>query len=184
MSNTKKEEKVGVIKRTFRKLYPSYVYDKVEHIPYELLKKENIRLLVLDMDNTLIDNKHTYSKELKKWSKNMTNKGIRLYILSNSIYGKVVKKIAEELNMNYIYKAKKPLLKGFIQISQKTNIPKENIMMVGDQLFTDVWGGNRYGIKTILVRPIKKQEIFISRIKRPFEKIILKHYLKKNGGNK
>lgn len=183
MNKIQKTEKVGVIKKAFRKLYPTYVFDKVENIPYDLLQKENVRLLMLDMDNTLVDNKYTYSKELKKWALEMNNKGIRLYIISNSSYGDLVKKIAEELNMNYIYKAKKPLLKGFVKISDKTNIKKENIMMVGDQLFTDIWGGNRYGIKTILVRPINKHEVFISRIKRPFEKIILKHYLKKNGGN-
>ena len=84
--------------------------------------------------------------------------------------------------MQYIYNAKKPFLKGFKKIQQETNIPKENIMMIGDQLFTDVWGGNRFGIKTLLVKRINKTETAISRVKRPFEKIILKHYLNKKGG--
>ena len=51
--------------------------------------------------------------------------------------------------------------------------------MIGDQLFTDIWGGNRFNIKTILVKRINKKEIFVSRLKRPIEKIILNHYYKK-----
>ena len=51
--------------------------------------------------------------------------------------------------------------------------------MIGDQLFTDIWGENRFNIKTILVKRINKKEIFVSRLKRPIEKIILNHYYKK-----
>lgn len=182
MSDTKDTKKVGKLKRTIRNLYPTYIYDKVEDIPYELIDEQNIKLLIFDMDNTLIDNKHTYSKNLKKWATEMKEKGIMLYILSNSPFGKVVQKIAKDLGMKYIYNAKKPFLKGFYKIQKETNVSKENIMMIGDQLFTDVWGGNRFGIKTLLVKRINKKETFISRVKRPIEKVILKHYLKKQGG--
>ena len=184
MNQDKKVENaqdVGILKRIVRNFYPTYIYDKVENIPYDLIKENNIKLLLFDMDNTLIDNNHTYSKELKEWAKGIKKEGIELYILSNSPFGKVVKKIAKELGMQYKYKALKPSLKGYNKILEEKKIPKENIMMIGDQLFTDIWGGNRFGIKTILVRPINKKEAFISKIKRPFEKIILKHYLRKKG---
>ena len=135
-----------------------------------------------DSENTLIDNKHVYSQSLKKWAADMKEKGLLLYILSNSPFGKVVQKIAKDLGMKYIYNAKKPFLKGFYKIQKETNIPKENILMIGDQLFTDVWGGNRFGIKTLFVNRINKTETFISRIKRPLEKIVLKKYYKNKGG--
>lgn len=182
MTQTKDTKKIGKLRKIIRDLYPTYIYDKVENIPYDLIKDQNIKLLIFDMDNTLIDNKHTYSKELKKWADDMKDKGVKLYINSNSPFGKLVEKIANELGMQYNYNANKPFLKGFKKIQYEMKIPKENIMMIGDQLFTDIWGGNRFGIKTILVRPIKKSETFISRIKRPFEKIVLKHYIKKKGG--
>ncbi len=172
---------VGILRRTIRNLYPTYIYNKVEDIPYSLIEENNIRLIILDMDNTLIDNKHIYTKSLKKWSKEMKKKGITLYILSNSPFGKVVQKVAKDLGMKYLYNANKPFLKGYIKIQELTNMKKENIIMVGDQLFTDVWGGNRFGIKTILVKPIKKQETFLSSVKRPLERVILKHYQKKRG---
>lgn len=182
MKKENKEKEVGKLRKTIRNFYPTYIYDKVEHIPYELIEELGIKMIILDMDNTLIDNKHTYSNELKEWAKNMKANGVELYILSNSPFGKVVQKIAKELGMKYIHKANKPSTKGFKKIESKMNIEKKNILMVGDQLFTDVWGGNRYGIKTILVKPIKTSETILTKVKRPFEKIVLKHYLKKKGG--
>lgn len=180
----KQEEtkKVGKLRQIVRNLYPTYIYDKVENIPYSLIEELGIKMIILDMDNTLIDNKHTYSKDLKKWAKDMKSNGVKLYILSNSPFGKVVQKIAKELGMKYLYNANKPSTKGFKKIEADTKVNKENILMVGDQLFTDVWGGNRYGIKTILVKPIKTSETIITKVKRPFEKIVLKHYLSKKGG--
>ena len=97
-----------------------------------------------------------------------------LYIFSNSRVSSAVKKIASELGMNYKYKVAKPRLSGYKKIIEETNIKKENIMMIGDQIFTDIWGGNRFGIKTILVNPINKKENMITKVKRPFEKLFLK----------
>ena len=74
------EKKTGFFKR----FYPSYIYEKVEDIPYELIQKENIKLIILDMDNTLIDNNRKFNKELKAWIKNMKDNKIQLCILSNS----------------------------------------------------------------------------------------------------
>lgn len=182
MENTKEVKNVGKLRKLIRNFYPTYIYDRVEDIPYSLIEENNIELLIFDMDNTLIDNKYLYTKDLKKWAKEMKQNGVKLYILTNSLFRKVVQKTAKDLGMKYFYNANKPFLKGYIKIKEETKVEKEHIMMVGDQLFTDVWGGNRFGIKTVLVKPIKKQETFISRIKRPFEKIILKHYQKKKGG--
>ncbi len=173
--------KENKLKKLIRNCYPTYTFDKVESIPLELLKELNIKLVLLDMDNTLIDNKGKYSKELKRWIKNVKAKGIKCYIMSNSISEKMVKKISKELGMQYYYKARKPRQKGYYYMLEKTQVEKENILMIGDQLFTDIYGGNRFGIKTILVKPINKKEIIVSKIKRPFERVILNHYYKKKG---
>lgn len=177
----KKESK---FKKLIHNFYPTYMYEKVEKIPYSLFENNNIKLILLDMDNTLIDyNKHEYSDELKKWSKEMKKKGLKLYILSNSISEKLVKKIAKGLGMKYCYGAGKPFLKGFNTIIEKEKIDKKNTVMIGDQLFTDVWGGNRFGIKTILVNPVDSNERLHTRIKRPLERLIIKHYLKRREVN-
>lgn len=169
------EQKINKEKSIFlSRFYPTYMFDKVEDIPYELVKKEDIKLIMMDMDNTLIDAKKKYKNSLKHWIEEVSNLNVKMCILSNSPFGDKVKKIAKELNVEYEYNAGKPLLKGFKKVIEKSKFPKENILMIGDQIFTDVWGGNRIGVKTVLVTPINKKESFLTKIKRPFEKIILR----------
>lgn len=170
-------------KKFLKRFYPTYIYERVEDIPYDLIKKENIELIMLDMDNTLIDNNKKINDNLKKWIKSMKNNNIKLCILSNSPFVDKVKEIATKLNMEYEFNATKPLLKGFKKVIEQNNVKKENILMIGDQIFTDIWGGNRIGVKTILVTPINKTESIVSRVKRPIEKLIIKRYLNE-GENK
>ncbi len=138
-----KKEKKGLkeyIKGIINNWYPTYIYDKVEHIPYDLIKDNNIKLILFDMDNTLVDYNHKYTKELKKWVKGIKAQGVKLYIFSNSMMEDVVKKIALELGMQYEYNVSKPRLKGYYKVLRETDIPRENILMIGDQIFTDIWG--------------------------------------------
>lgn len=170
------------IKKSFRKFYPTYRFKSVESIPFSLIEENNIKLIMLDMDNTIIDFKESkYSKEMKEWAIRMKRNGIKLYILSNSPFGKLVKRIASELGMKYFYSAGKPSRRGFRKIMEIEKVEKENMLMVGDQIFTDVWGGNRFGIKTVLVAPINAKERLHTKIKRPFEKIVIKRYMRKKG---
>lgn len=169
------EQKINKEKSKFlKRFYPTYMFDKVEDIPYELIKKENIKLIMMDMDNTLIDAKKKYKNSLKHWIEEVSNLNVKMCILSNSPFGDKVKKIAKELNVEYEYNAGKPLLKGFKRVIEKSKFPKDNILMIGDQIFTDVWGGNRIGVKTVLVTPINKKEYFLTKVKRPLERLILK----------
>lgn len=176
MTKVKEKKRESLLKN----FYPKYTFEKVEDIPYELISRDGIRLILMDMDNTLIDSKGKFSKELKKWIKNVKSKGVQLYIVSNSFSEKTVKKISKELGVKYFYKASKPSIKGFKKVCDNfPDISKKEILMIGDQLFTDIWGGNRFNINTLLVKRINKKEIWISRIKRPIERIILNHYYKK-----
>lgn len=177
----KNEVKIGFWKKLMGNFYPTYRFKSVETIPYSLIEKNNIKLILLDMDNTIIDRKENYSKEMKEWADRMIRNDVTLYILSNSPFGKLVKKIATELGMKYYYSARKPSLKGFKYIINNEKVALDQCLMIGDQLFTDVWGGNRFGIKTVLVRPINAKERIHTKVKRPFEKMVLKHYLKKEG---
>ena len=185
MENEEKKESVVGKKKIEKKsllknFYPDYTFEKVEDITFDLLNKLGIKLVLMDMDNTLIDSKGEYSKELKKWIKNIKSKGIKMYIVSNSMSEKTVKRIAKELGLQYFYKASKPSIKGFKNVCDNfPDIHKSEILMVGDQLFTDIWGGNRFNIRTILVKRKNNKEIILAKIKRPFERIILNHYYKK-----
>lgn len=159
-----------------KRFFPLYIYKSVESIPYEILKKEKIKAVIFDMDNTLVDYKYEFEGEIKKWLKEMKEKGIKFCILSNTPRKNKAKSIAEKFDMSYITNASKPRMKGFKKALELLNVDKENIAIIGDQIFTDIWGGNRFGIKTILVDPIDKKEIFVTKMKRPLERYILKKF--------
>ena len=164
-----------------KKLYPNLYLKKVEDIKIETLIKNKIKLIILDVDNTLIDYYKNLSEEVIKWAKEMKGQGIKLYILSNTNNKEKVKNVAEKLDIQYKNFAMKPLKKGFKFIEKQTNITPENIAVVGDQIFTDVLGGNRSNMFTILVDPIdNKKEYWYTAWKRPIENKIKKNYKKRS----
>lgn len=123
-----------------KKLYPNLYLKKVEDITIETLIKNKIKLLILDVDNTLIDYYKNLSENIINWSKEMRGQGIKLYILSNTNNENKVKEVAEKLKIQYKHFAMKPFKKGFKYVQQRTNIKPENIAVVGDQIFTDILG--------------------------------------------
>lgn len=168
-----------------KKLYPNLYLKKVEEITIETLIKNKIKLLILDVDNTLIDYYKNLSENVINWAKDMRGQGIKLYILSNTNNKEKVKEVAEKLNVQYKHFAMKPLKKGFKYIQKQMKIEPENIAVVGDQIFTDIYGGNRSKMFTILVEPIDdKKDYWYTAWKRPIENKIKRRYETKEGKNK
>ncbi len=164
------------------KLYPKMYLKNVKDITIEFLKSNNIKGLILDVDNTLIDYDKNLLKGCKEWCDSLKEQGIKMFILSNTNKVEKVKKVAQKLDLEYLYFAHKPNKKGFKKVQELLNLEPENIGVVGDQIFTDVLGGNRCKMFTILTKPIDERDIWITRFKRPFENIVIKKYLKKVGG--
>ena len=150
-------------------IYPKLYLSSVKDITIEILNKNNIKALILDIDNTLIDYYKNLSEDIIKWAEGLKQQGIILYILSNTNKEEKVRTVAEKLKIEYEFFAKKPFKKGFIKIQKKLNIPESNIGVVGDQIFTDVIGGNRCNMFTILVDPIDKKDFWYTAWKRPIE---------------
>ena len=168
-----------------KKIYPNLYYKKVEEITIETLIKNKIKLLILDVDNTLIDYYKNLSEEVKQWAKEMRGQGIKLYILSNTNSKEKVENVAKVLQIPYKHFAMKPLKRGFKYIEKETNIKPQNIAVVGDQIFTDVLGGNRCNMFTILVDPIDdKKDYWYTAWKRPIENKIKNNYKAKEEKNK
>ena len=162
--------------------YPNELYDAIEKIDIQELLKKNIQGMILDVDNTLIDYNRILSNEVINWVKNVKEAGIKVYILSNTIKKRKVEDVSKKLDIPYIMFAKKPSKKGFLECIGKLDMKPENICVIGDQIFTDILGGNRMGMYTIYTKPINKKDCSITTtIKRPFEKIILKKYVQKKG---
>ena len=134
------------------------------------------------MDNTIIDLSKNIPEGTKEWVDSLKKHGIKFCIVSNSIHKDKVIKIANELGIDvFILFAKKPLKSGFKKAMKILNIKPCNIAAVGDQIFTDVIGANRCGMYSILVKPIDRKDILITKIKRPIENYIINKYLKKKG---
>ena len=159
-------------------LYPDAHLNNVREITTNFLQNNKINALILDVDNTLIDYDKNLPEETIKWAKELKNNNIKLYILSNTNKKEKVKTVAEKLGIEYMYFAKKPLKSGFKKVQEKLKEPSQNIAVVGDQIFTDIVGGNRCKMFTILVEPIAEKDIWITMVKRPLENAIKRKYHK------
>lgn len=161
-------------------LYPDAYLKSVKEITIDFLNKNNIKALILDVDNTLIDFDKKIPEGIDKWCEKLKENNIKLCILSNSNKKEKVKMVAKELQIPYFYFGTKPLKRGFKKAIKLLDKKNENIAAVGDQIFTDVIGANRCSLFSILVDPINKKDLFITRIKRPLENYIIKRYEKTN----
>jgi uncharacterized protein len=133
---------------------PTYHFKKVSDIPLELLQKLRIKLIFIDVDNTLAPrDSDKYSSETLTWIKSVKEMGIRFAILSNGMPKRVIRS-AKILGFGNIYPGLKPLpfAHWFGMIFYRTK-PSATIM-IGDQLPTDILGANLAGIKSILVDPV------------------------------
>lgn len=165
-------------------LYPREMLNKVEEISIEFIQKNKLKALILDVDNTLIDYDKKLSEDKIKWARNLRGQGVKLYILSNTNKKAKVEKVAKALEIPYIMFAKKPSKSGFLKIQKELKLAPEQIGVVGDQIFTDVIGGNRCKMFTILVEPIDKKDLLITAWKRPIEEKIKEKYRKTKEKNK
>ena len=159
--------------------YPNAYFNKVEEITIEFLQKNKIKALILDVDNTLIDYNKKLSKDVENWAKVLKEKGIKLYILSNTNQKEKVEKVANTLQIPYEFFAKKPLKTGFLKVQKELKEKTENIAVVGDQIFTDIIGGNRCKMFSILVEPINEKDFWYTAWKRPIENKIKNNYKNK-----
>lgn len=162
-------------------IYPDLYLKSVKNINSTLLRKNNIKGLILDVDNTLIDYDKNLINGAEKWCNDLKNDGIKCIIVSNSNKKTKVSEVAKKLDIDYIMFAKKPLKSGFKRALNLLELKPEQVAVVGDQLSTDIIGAKRMKMFSILVEQVGKKDILITKIKRPIEKAIMNKYLKKKG---
>ena len=155
-------------------IYPKAYFKNVQEITIQFLIKNKIKALILDVDNTLIDYYKNLSDDVIEWAANLQGQGIKMYILSNTNKREKVETVAKRLEIPYKFFAKKPSKNGFLQIQKELDINPENIASVGDQIFTDVVGGNRCNMFTILVDPVTPKDYWYTAWKRPLENRVRK----------
>lgn len=133
-----------------------FTADDIYQISGESLACRGIRLLLADLDNTLVPyGVPLPDRRLKEWRDDLNAHGVTLFILSNNRHESRPRIFAEGLDVPYIGHAGKPKTPSFCKAMEQIGVTKEQTAIVGDQIFTDVLGGNRAGVTTILVRPIQ-----------------------------
>ncbi|WP_090871626.1 YqeG family HAD IIIA-type phosphatase [Oceanobacillus limi] len=143
------------------------------------LKEKGIKGVITDLDNTLVAwDVREATPEVKNWFKEMQDEGIKVTIISNNKEDRV-KFFSEPLNTPYVFSARKPLRRAFKIAAKEMGLKREEIVVIGDQLLTDVLGGNSAGLHTILVVPIVETDEKITRINRTIERRILSYFRKK-----
>ena len=149
-----------------------YVKDIFQITP-EKLKEKGIKGIITDLDNTLVEwDRPEATPEIIEWIKSMTDAGIQVTIVSNNNEMRV-KTFCDPLGAPFICEARKPMRKSFKKALTAMGIRKEEAVMIGDQLMTDILGGNRKGLHTILVVPVANSDGFFTKFNRMMERRIM-----------
>lgn len=165
--------------------YPDEIIESAYDIDYENLFKNGIKGIIFDIDNTLVPHGAPPDGRAKALLSKLSELGFKVLFLSNNKEPRVKSFRDDGLpSASYIYKGGKPGKSGYIKAMEIMGTDINTTIFIGDQLFTDVWGAKRCGIKNILTRPIHPKEEIQIVLKRFLEKIVLRayyKYLKRNG---
>lgn len=154
---------------------PDFYFNNTIDITADFLKQQGIEGLLLDVDNTMaIFHTKVPVEGISDWIKSLQNNGIKLRILSNAKHDRI-KVFASEVDLPFFALSLKPLPFRISKAAKLLDLSKKQVAVVGDQMFTDILGGNLAGLTTIMVKPIKQETEFSFIIKRKLEKIFLKN---------
>lgn len=152
-----------------RNILPDTYSKNIYTIPYQKLKNSNIKLLMFDLDNTIISIEKDDIDEDTIDLFQKLKQDFDVMIVSNSI-SKKVSDIATKLDIPYNSFSLKPLSLTYKKVHKKYNYKYEEMAMIGDQLYTDILGGKKLNIYTVLVDPISSKELIVTKINRLLEK--------------
>ncbi len=156
----------------FKVFYPDEWVKSTYTIDYEVLYEEGYRGILFDIDNTLVRHNAPADQPAGNLILRLKKIGFKICLVSNN-KEKRVKSLADQLGVMYVFKAHKPSRKGFREAMKRMGTDEQTTISVGDQIFTDIYGSNRAGIRSILVKPIDKKEEIQIVLKRYLERIVL-----------
>ena len=167
----------------FERFFPDESVSSTYDIDFQSLYEEGYRGILFDIDNTLVEHGKGASDQALDLFRRLEEMGFQCCLISNNKKQRV-SSFNEKIGAHMIFNAHKPRRKGYREAMEMMGTNKENTLFVGDQLFTDIWGAKRIGIRNILVKPINKNEEIQIVLKRYLEKIILKEYRQKKKDRK
>src|SRR5579875_590487 len=154
-----------------------YVRSVLDVAPQELWER-GFRGVILDLDNTLVRwQKEEIEAELANWIESLKQLGIRICLLSNSLRTGRSQRIARRFGIEAVGWARKPSRSGFRRALEALGTSPAETVIIGDQMFTDIFGGNRMGLYTIMVQPLHPHEFLYTRfVSRPPERLLLWYF--------
>ncbi|HEX3014764.1 MAG TPA: YqeG family HAD IIIA-type phosphatase [Desulfobacteria bacterium] len=153
-------------------LRPSMCVGSLDSISPTQLQQLNIKGLIIDLDNTVTPwNDLEVGPKVTAWFKRLASYGIKSCVVSNNSEQRVAA-VANVLGIPFIHKASKPHRRSYYRSMEIMETKRDNTAVIGDQLFTDILGGNRLGLFTILVVPISEREWIGTRVMRLFERLV------------
>lgn len=160
-------------------LKPTYLVESVYDLSVDELKKHNIKAVLTDLDNTLLAwNNPKETPELHEWLKETKEAGIEVIVVSNNTWQRVEKAVGD-LGVGYVAWSLKPLPRGIHRVLKEHHLNKDEVLMVGDQMLTDVWAAHLAGVKSVLVKRLIESDMWQTWVNRFIEnqakKIIYKN---------
>ena len=159
---------------------PGKYYKSIFDINYNLLKNENIKVIIFDLDNTIITYDETCPREDVVNLFQKVNNDFKIFIASNNVKEKV-RRIGKSLNVHGFYSVIKPSIKIKKLLLKKLDVKMEEVVIIGDQIVTDIFMGNRLHMKTILVDPLGERDLKITAFNRFLENRLMKRMGIKRG---
>ncbi|MGJ7044577.1 hypothetical protein HNR52_000761 [Thermoanaerobacterium thermosulfurigenes] len=158
----------------YKKLIPDMYANSIYDIDFENLKKRGITSLIFDIDNTLVPQKVLNpDRKVINLFKFLKSKGFKVCLISNNTT-KRVNNFTKDTGVKGISWAIKPRKSAFYKALEMLDSTPDETAIIGDQIFTDILGGHRVGLFTILVRPLSSEEFGWTKIMRKLEKKVLK----------
>lgn len=162
-------------KEMFQRWYPKMYVDSTYEVDFDYFYRIGFRGIIFDIDNTMVPHGAPADERSKELFRKLKQVGFQTCALSNNKEPRV-KMFCDEVDSKYIFQGGKPNTKGYRQAMEILGTDEKTTLFIGDQIFTDIWGANRTGIFSILVKPIHPKEEIQIVLKRKLEKIVLWAY--------
>ncbi|MFV0498513.1 MAG: YqeG family HAD IIIA-type phosphatase [Bacilli bacterium] len=151
---------------------PTMYMKSIYHVDFKRVYRMGYRVLLIDLDNTLVPHDVANpTKDSKILIEDLKKIGFEIIILSNN-NEKRVSIFAKPLDVEYMYSTRKPLKFKYLRLFNKNGYKKQEVLCIGDQIMTDVYGANRLGCDNMLVEPLAKKDILWTKPNRLLEKFV------------
>jgi len=155
-------------------LCPDLFVENIYKLDLRSIKAKNIKGILIDLDNTLLPwDSMQIEDKLVAWTQDCLKEGFSLCIISNNKYNRI-KRCSELLGIPAVIGSYKPCKAAFKKGMDILGTQPEETAVIGDQIFTDIFGAKRLGLYAILVKPISSRELYWTKMMRLLERRILK----------